>query len=175
MKVLVSVASRHGATDMIGDCIREELEATGVTAHQLEPGMVADISQYDGIVIGSAVYGGRWLRPARKLVDRYEAQLRTKPVWLFSSGPLGDPPRPSQPPAEGLELTRRLNAIDHQVFEGRLERDTLGIGERLAVRAMHAPTGDYREWPAITAWARSISAALKADLGAPAGTPAGAR
>jgi menaquinone-dependent protoporphyrinogen oxidase len=169
MKVLVTVASRHGSTDMIGDCIREELEATGVTAHQLEPGMVADISQYDGIVIGSAVYGGRWLRSARKLIDRYEAQLRTKPVWLFSSGPLGEPPKPSQPPAEALELTRRLNAVDHQVFEGRLERDALGIGERLVVRALQAPTGDYRQWPAITAWARGISKALKSDLGTPVG------
>ena len=164
MKVLVTVASRHGSTEMIGDCIREELEATGVKAHLLEPELVGELDQYDAVVLGSAVYGGRWLKAARNLARRFEAELRRKPVWLFSSGPIGDPARPLQPPADAIELTHRLSAMDHQVFEGRIERDNLGVGERLAVRSLGAPSGDYRQWPAIAAWARRISRSLHGSV-----------
>jgi menaquinone-dependent protoporphyrinogen oxidase len=169
MKVLVIVASRHGSTSMIGEAIREELVATGVTTHLLEPEGVTDISQYDAVVLGSAVYAGRWLKPARAFARRFEAELTKKPVWLFSSGPVGEPPKPAQPAADALELVHRLGARDHQVFEGRIEPDVLGFGERAAVRVIGAETGDFRPWVAITVWARSISSALKAELPAPVG------
>jgi menaquinone-dependent protoporphyrinogen oxidase len=169
MKVLVAVASRHGSTSMIGDAIREELVATGVKAHLTEPELVKDISQYDAVVLGSAVYAGRWLKPARAFAKRFEAELTRKPVWLFSSGPTGEPPKPAQPAAEALELAHRLGARDHQVFEGRIEPDVLGFGERTVVRVARAETGDFRPWVAITVWARRISKALKAELQAPVG------
>lgn len=169
MKVLVAVASRHGSTSMIGDCIREELIATGVSAHLLEPNEVGDIGQYDAVVIGSAVYAGRWLGPARRFVNRFEAELARKPVWLFSSGPIGEPAKPTQPPAEALEIAHRLGARDHQVFEGRLERDLLSLAERAVVRVVGAQSGDFRSWVAITVWARSISASLKSELATPIG------
>jgi hypothetical protein len=49
---------------------------------------------YDAVVLGSAVYAGHWLKPARALADRCAAALRARPVWLFSSGPVGDPAKP---------------------------------------------------------------------------------
>ena len=164
MKVLVTVATRHGSTQMIGEALREELVATGVQAHLLEPELIADLGGYDAVVIGSGVYAGRWLKPARKFVDRFEGQLQRMPVWLFSSGPIGDPAKPTQPPADGLAIADRLRAMDHQVFEGRLERDLLGITERAVTRMVGAASGDYRPWVAITVWARRISASLKTEL-----------
>lgn len=163
MKVLVVVATRHGSTGLIGEAVRDEIAVTGITAHLSEPELVEDIGPYDAVVIGSAVYGGRWLAPARKFARRFERELLGKAVWLFSSGPTGDPAKPTQPPAEALELARRLGARDHQVFEGRLERDLLSIGERAVVRVAGAASGDFRPWVAITMWARRIAASLKSD------------
>jgi menaquinone-dependent protoporphyrinogen oxidase len=163
MKVLVSVASRHGSTLQIAECIREELEALGMRAHVVEPDMVVDLSRYDAVVLGSAVYSGRWLAPARKLAARLAPELRQRPLWLFSSGPIGDPAKPLQPSAEALELARTLNARDHQVFNGRLNRDMLGLTERAVVRIVGAASGDYREWLEIGAWARGIADTLIAE------------
>jgi menaquinone-dependent protoporphyrinogen oxidase len=171
MKILVTVASRHGSTAMIGDCIREELEGLGHRTHVVPAELVDDVSSYDAVVLGSAVYAGRWLGAARKVAARFEADLRRRPVWLFSSGPVGDPAKPSQPPAEALELTQRLNARDHQVFEGRLDRGQLGIGERLVVRAFRAPSGDYRPWPAVAAWARMIGDSLDREAALATASP----
>lgn len=164
MKVLVTVASRHEGTRQIADAIREELVATGVDAHLLEPNDMRDISPYDAVVLGSAVYAGRWLKPAKAFAKRFESELLHKRVWLFSSGPIGDPARPAQPSVDALELAQRLHAEDHQVFEGRLDRDMLGFAERAVVRVVGAESGDYRPWVAITVWARGISASLEAGL-----------
>jgi menaquinone-dependent protoporphyrinogen oxidase len=167
MKVLVSVASRHGSTMQIAECIREELEATDVRAHLMDPQDVDDLAGYDAVILGSAVYAGRWMAPARKLAERLQSELRQLPVWLFSSGPIGDPAKPAEPPVDGVDLAQRLQARDHQVFEGRLERDRLGFVGRAAVKVILAPDGDYRQWLAIGAWARQISRALQSGSASP--------
>jgi len=157
MKVLISAASRHGATLEIAEALKTEVEASGVEVDLIAPERVVDVTPYDAVIIGSAVYAGRWLAAARELIDREVAQLSGKPVWLFSSGPIGDPAKPDEPPADAVERCRRLRAIDHQVFAGRLDRDLLGFAERAIVRVVGAQTGDYRPWPAVRAWGQRIA------------------
>jgi menaquinone-dependent protoporphyrinogen oxidase len=41
--------------------------------------------------------------------------------------------------------------------------DKLNLAEKLIVKALKAPAGDFRDWEAITAWAAAIAAALKAE------------
>jgi len=161
MKVLVAAASRHGSTEMIADCIREELESSGCRTHLADPDTVVSIAEYDAIVLGSGVYGGRWLAAARKLAQRIEPQRAGKPVWLFSSGPITETDGPGTTPADAVEWMRRLDARGHAIFAGRLERTQLGLGERLALRGIDAPSADHRSWLEIGRWARSIAATLR--------------
>src|SRR5215212_4334828 len=100
MKVLISAASRHGATLEIAEALKTEVEASGVEVDLIAPERVVDVTPYDAVIIGSAVYAGRWLAAARELIDREVTQLSAKPVWLFSSGPIGDPDKPDEPPAD---------------------------------------------------------------------------
>ncbi len=113
------------------------------------------------IVLGSAIYMGRWLKPARSLASRLGAEPEPRDVWLFSVGPIGDPPEPEPPLPEelvGAELAGR--ARDFRTFAGRLDRDALGRLERIAIKAQDAPEGDFREWTAIDRWADEIAAEL---------------
>jgi menaquinone-dependent protoporphyrinogen oxidase len=160
MRILVTAASRHGATAELARSIGHVLEQSGAVVAVLEPERVTSVAPYDGVVIGSAVYAGRWLPAARELVARESAALATKPTWLFSSGPIGEPAKPSTPPAEPLELTRTISAIDHQLFEGKLDRAQLGFAEKAIVSVVGAASGDYRPWEAVVAWARGIAAEL---------------
>jgi menaquinone-dependent protoporphyrinogen oxidase len=160
MKVLVSVASRHGATREIGATIARVLEVEGLDVDVVDPERVTSVKPYDGIVLGSAVYAGRWLGPARDLVERELAGLRERPVWLMSSGPIGDPPKPEAVPPEAVAIKERIGALDHQVFEGRLERSQLGLAEKVIVSAVHAEYGDFRPWDPVIDWARLIAARL---------------
>jgi menaquinone-dependent protoporphyrinogen oxidase len=163
MQVLVSAASRHGATLEIATAIKGILEQSDVEVDLIAPERVTSVEPYDAVVIGSAVYAGRWLAPARELVEREAATLAGKPVWLFSSGPIGDPAKPAEPPADGLELGRRIGAIDHQVFEGKLDRKELGFAEKAIVRVVGAAAGDYRPWDDILDWTRGIVARLPVE------------
>jgi menaquinone-dependent protoporphyrinogen oxidase len=173
MKILVAVASRHGATAEIaaelGAVLEETVCAAGlpVRVDVADVRVVPRLGSYQAVVLGSAVYQSQWLPAADRFVDRHRAELLARPVWLFSSGPVGHPPRPAELPADGPRLAAAVAAQGHRVFPGRLCRRDLGPVERLITALMAAPDGDYRDWPAVHAWAREIGSAL-GRLGAPA-------
>ncbi len=160
MNVLVTVASKHGATGEIGEIIAGVLRDAGLGAETRQPQDVVSLDGYDAVVVGSAIYAGRWLEAARAFADRHAAALATRPVWLFSSGSLGDPLTPAGEPPELVAIAAKLAARGHRSFAGRLDRQRLGLLERTITRAVHAPDGDFRDWEDIRRWADEIVAAL---------------
>jgi len=162
MTVLVSAASRHGSTMEIAEHIGRTLRETcpGLHVEVVPADQVRSIEGYRAVVLGSAVYLGRWLEPARHLVDANAAVLSAVPVWLFSSGPIGDPPKPVEEPADGAAAATTVGAVEHRVFAGRLDKHGLGFAEKAVTRAVRAPEGDFRDWAAVTAWAAGIASAL---------------
>lgn len=160
MQVLVAVASRHGATRGIADAIADVLAADGFDVTVAEPDDVESVEPYDAVVLGSSVYVGRWGASARSMVDRLAGELAARPLWLFSSGPLGDPPMPSGDPDEVPSLMTRLGARAHQTFAGALDKSRLALAERAVIALLQAPEGDFRDWAAIADWAGGIAEEL---------------
>ena len=166
MKVLVAVASRHGATgeiaERLGETLDQQLRQRGIdaTVDVRSAGQVATVEGYQAVVLGSAVYMGRWLEPARQLGQTHAAQLARIPVWLFSSGPVGNPPKPDADPTDVYPIMQATQAREHQRLPGKLDKHQLGLAERATVRLVHAAEGDFRDWAAIDQWAASIADAL---------------
>ena len=165
MRVLVSAATKYGATAEIAQAIAAVLGEHGLEVTVLPPEQVEEGDGYDAAVLGSAVYAGHWLKPAKELVGRHAGGLAGRPVWLFSSGPVGDPPKPDEDPVDVAELLATTNARDHQVFAGKLVRKQLSFPERAIVAALHVPEGDFRDWTEIRQWAAEIAEALQPDSG----------
>jgi menaquinone-dependent protoporphyrinogen oxidase len=163
MFVLVTVASKHGATAEIGEAIARELSDGGLTVTVRPPDEVEDVSGFDAFVIGSAVYAGRWQKSARQFVDAHSARLASRPVWLFSSGPIGDPPEPAADPVDVDDVVATTGAKEHRLFPGRLQQSTLSFGERAIVAALRAEYGDFRDFDDIRAWAAGIARELTGD------------
>jgi len=161
VRMLVTTASKHGATREIGEAIAAALVAEGVEVVVRPVDEVAAIDDADAVIVGSGVYAGRWLASARRFVERFGEGLRQRSVWLFSSGPLGTPPAPEDVPLDIATVMEATSARGHRVFSGRLARERLNVGERAIVKMVRAPYGDYREWPEITTWAREIADSLK--------------
>jgi menaquinone-dependent protoporphyrinogen oxidase len=164
MRILVSAASRHDATNEVAAAIAATLEREGLEVDVRRPEEVGHLTGYDGAVLGSGVYAGRWLKPATDLVDRLAPQLVGIPVWLFSSGPVGDPLKPEGPPIDATAMREQTGARDHRTFGGRLDRSALGFGEKAIVRLVGAAEGDFRRWDEIEAWAGEIATALKTSV-----------
>lgn len=163
MRVLVAVASRHGATREIGEAIAEVLQGDGFDVEVVDPDDVDDVDPYGAVVLGSSVYVGRWAAGARAFVDRFSGRLAERPVWLFSSGPVGDPPAPMGDPEEIGSIIRRMGARGHKTFAGRLDRGDLALAERAVVALVQAEQGDFRAWSDVQDWAARIAEDLHAE------------
>jgi len=176
MRVLVAYASRYGATRGIAERIAATLRQHGLEV-TVEPAQLAgDAAAYDAAVIGSAAYYFHWMKPATKFVRRNADSLASRPVWLFSSGPLGNKAQDAQgrdlcellEPKEIAEFRETIKHRGHRVFFGAMDAAKLGFLHRLIYKlpanrdnAMF-PQGDFRNWPDIDAWAATIAQTLKA-------------
>lgn len=174
MKVLVAYATRHGSTAGIAQRIAAALSARGHPAEAVSVEDAGPVEGYDAVVLGGAAYMFHWLKPALQFARRHQAALAQRPVWLFSSGPLGTADvdaegkdvRAAARPTEFDELTTTLSPRGERVFFGAYDPDQkpVGLGERLT-RAMPAgrellPEGDFRDWDDIDAWATQIAEEL---------------
>jgi menaquinone-dependent protoporphyrinogen oxidase len=169
MAVLVVYASKHGATREIAERVAQTISAAGQQVQARPVAAAGDLAGYDAVVVGSAVYMGHWQKEAVEFVRRNRAVLAGRPVWLFSSGPLGTEPVDAQgrdltvaaEPKELAEFTQAIHPRGHRVFFGVLDPGRLGLGER-TIRKLPAgrallPEGDFRDWAQIEAWARGIA------------------
>lgn len=161
MTVLVATASKYGATAEIAEAIGRALRESGVAADVRPVEQAGDLSGYTGVVLGSAVYVGRWLEGARRFAEEHAEELAAKPTWLFSSGPVGDPPKPEAGQAVQIEpLIVTTRARGHWLFAGKIDKSKLGFGERALLLALRVPEGDFRDWAEITEWATTIAGAI---------------
>jgi menaquinone-dependent protoporphyrinogen oxidase len=185
MKVLVAYATRHGATRGIAQCIADTLERNGLAATLAPADQAGGVEDYDAVVIGSAAYAGGWLSQASDFVRRHEASLTNRPVWFFSSGPIGtelidakgrDVVKASEP-REFAQFGEEIHPRGMQVFFGAFDPDAKPIGllEKLGAPFMRLPSirkempaGDFRDWHTIEAWAESIAAELREEAAVPA-------
>lgn len=163
MRVLVTAASKHGATAEIAERVAESLRRRVRVTAEVDvrpPREVGDVTGYDAVVLGSAVYFGHWLEEARTFVLSHTADLLDRPVWLFSSGPVGNPLKPAEDTVVLDEVTAACEPREHRVFPGRINRHRLHFTERAVVAALRVPDGDYRDWEVVTAWAEHIAEQL---------------
>ncbi|MEO8477887.1 MAG: flavodoxin domain-containing protein [Actinomycetota bacterium] len=164
--VLVAYASKHGSTQGIAEHIARHLSERGVAAEVRPASAVTELDQADAVIVGSAVYAGSWMKAATEFVHRFGEELPRVPVWLFSSGPLGEDVQDEDEQAKQLdELRRTLHPRGHKMFFGALDREQLSFGERMIAKAVKAPEGDFRDWDAIGSWADAISDELAATVG----------
>ena len=167
-KVLVAYATKYGATAEIAKKIGDVLNQAEMQVDVLPADNVSDLSTYEAVILGSAVYIGKWRKEAVKFIKKNEKLLAGKMVWLFSSGPTGegDPvellknwrfPGSLQPIAD------RIKPRDIVVFHGALDNKKLSTAEKWIIKNVKAPLGDFRDWEAINSWATLISDCIFSD------------
>lgn len=162
MRVLVAYGSKLGGTSAIAEAIGTTLRGHGFVADCMQAGMVRDLAPYDAVVLGGALYAHRWTREARTFALHFQSALRTKPTWLFSSGPLdGSATKKEIPPVPGVAaVMTRIGARGHTTFGGRLAPDAHGFPAS-AMAKSHS--GDWRDWQQIADWAERVARDLEAS------------
>ncbi len=161
-RILVAYASQHGATAGVADAIGKQLADAGVAVDVRRVQEVSDLSPYRAAVVGSAIHSGKWLPEAMDFVQAHQSELSRMPTAVFLvCGMLGSPTTPYRSQVAGwLAPVRALvRPVAEGLFAGAIlyknYRFFEGLGMRIFVATIKAQEGDYRDWPAIRAWADS--------------------
>lgn len=160
-KVLVGYATKYGATAEIAEKIAGVLKETGATVDMKDVRNLDNLSEYETVVLGSALYMGFWRKEMARFVKKQAAALAQKKVWIFVSGTTneGDPVKdlegriypPNLQPAMDI-----IKPVDVTAFHGAIDMAKLSGFEKWIIKKVNAPIGDFRDWDMITAWAKTI-------------------
>lgn len=161
-KILVAYASRAGSTGEVAEAIGEVLCNGGAAVDVRLAKDVTDVSPYRAVVVGSAIYMGRWMSEAVKFVERQRDALSQVPVAYFTVclTMKDDTEENRRTVAAYLDPVReqvpQVQPVDVGLFAGRLDSSKLPFLYRLIIKAMKQPEGDFRNWEAIRAWAGEL-------------------
>ncbi len=163
--MLVAYATEHGSTRGIAERIGSRLAEAGAGVAVLAVDNVADVAEYDWVVLGSGVYNQRWIPSATQFARTNGAALAAQRVWLFSVGSFGDTHRAigrlmRREPREIGEFQNAIHPEEYRVFAGAIERHQWPLPSRLFFHAFGGRFGDNRNWPEIDAWANKIARVL---------------
>ncbi len=164
--VLITYASKYGATQEIAEKVGEVLKKEGITVDVVPMKKVNKLADYQSVIIGSAVYIGQWYKPTTKFLQKNEKTLAAMPVWIFSSGPFG-----KGDPVELLKgwkfplalkpMIDRINPREIVVFGGTMLPEKMSGMEKWIVKRVGGETGDFRDWEMINTWAKKVAKEIK--------------
>lgn len=159
MQVLIAYGSKMGGTAEIARAVAERLAAHGLTVEVSDADDVDDGAGFDGVVVGSSLYAGRWRGSCVRYLKHLVRDNHSGPVWLFHSGPLTDAEAhtPQDLPRKVAELADRLDTRDVVTFGGVLSDHPSGFIARKLAESM---SGDWRDWSEVEAFADAIVAGL---------------
>lgn len=157
MKILVAFASRMGSTAEIAERIGQQLAEAGHEVDVIGCAAAPVPTAYEAVVLGSALYLGRWDKPALDYLKSQAAALSSRPTWLFQSGPCGggvelehvDTPRAVR------ALCGRAGLRPPVTFGGRLDRKRAKTWlSRWMATGTYA--GDFRDWDQVRDWTAQV-------------------
>jgi menaquinone-dependent protoporphyrinogen oxidase len=176
-RVLVAYASAHGSTEGIAKSIGGRLTGAGYAVEVRAVDTIEYLDRYDAVVLGSAIHNREWLPAAFAFAERHAAELKRRPVWIFSVSSLGETSsffgstvsrimrrvRKGRETEEMAELRRDVGPRDHRHFAGAVAREHWGRLGTVFLRAFGGRFGDHRDWADVHAWADGIAKELSRE------------
>lgn len=150
--VLVVYGSRHGSTREIAQAVAAALAERGSEV-ELHPAaaMRGALGERALVVVGGALYSGRWHRDAKRFLRRHRDELMQLPVAVFASGPRE---------TDAAAWARSRLQLDRELARRPwLEPVTTGLfGGADPPRRGARARRDARDWQVVRAWATDLTA-----------------
>ena len=158
MPLLIAHASKHGSTQEVAEEIARRLRMARLEVELRPATDVEDVTPYEGVVLGGALYFGRWHQDAARFLAKHGHELAKRPSGIFALGP-----RTAY--AEGLTESRaQLDKALAKVL-GVEPRSVAVFGgvvdpAKLRFPLSRVPASDARNWDAIDEWADGLASSL---------------
>lgn len=164
-RVLVVYASKYGSTGGVADAIGKELCSKDVASDVVLIKNADNIRSYQGAIIGSAIYMGKWMSEAIDFVKENRDVLCNVPVAYFHVGMTLA--RHPEKRAEVLsyvdpilKAVPEIKPVGIGTFAGAMDYNNLSWINKKILRSKGTPEGDFRDWNAIRSWAMDIKRTL---------------
>ncbi|WP_063053786.1 flavodoxin domain-containing protein [Nocardia arthritidis] len=167
-RIAVVYATEQGSTRDIAEFIGTELAGRDAVVELADIDHAPDLSNFDTLVLGSAVHNMKLLPPVADYVHAHHDELTRKDVWLFSvglapalRGPIGR--RLARfVPKKIAGLRDSIMAHDYRAFAGRYDGEGISLRTRLLYRLLgKGRYGDLRDWAAVRSWTDTIARNLR--------------
>jgi menaquinone-dependent protoporphyrinogen oxidase len=171
-EVLIAYVSRSGSTEDVAEAMGLAMEDADVKVNVKPMENVESIADDTAVVIGTALYAGRFPKEFRRFVERFRRELGNMHPWIFVLGPTENEQKQF---AAAEEQARRelakipwLRAADVRVMGGCFDPKHLklpfpfNLAMKLPGNPMKkAPVSDIRDWDFIRRWAGAIAEQVK--------------
>lgn len=154
-KILIAYGSKAGSTAEVAEAIGEEMKSKGAEVSVQPVESVKDISEYDAVVLGSAVRAFRLLGNTRRFIRRHKKALQQVPLAYFLVCLVMSEDTPENiNRAKGFAkpMLKIKDPVSLGLFGGCMDPSKL---EGFAAKIMQSqPYADFRDWDKIRSWAR---------------------
>jgi menaquinone-dependent protoporphyrinogen oxidase len=156
--LLVAYATKHESTHEVAKAIADRLQVLGHPAELRAARDVESLSQYGGVVLGGALYMGRWHRDARRFLARHREELAALPLAVYAMGPLAlevdDIAASRRQLDRALAAEHDLEPVSVAIFGGVIDP------AKLRFPFTHMEETDARDWDAIRYWTDEVATSL---------------
>ena len=163
-KVLVVYGTKTGCTAGVAERIAETLSAKGATVDLRPAADKPDPSAYDAVVVGSGIRMSSWHAPVKEWVAANADALKARPTAFFTAclTMATDPEKADEVRAytDSLIAETGVTPIDLGLFAGMNVPKKFSLPERLVMKMMKAPEGDFRDYAAVAAWTEAAAPKL---------------
>jgi menaquinone-dependent protoporphyrinogen oxidase len=121
---------------------------------------VTSLAGYNAVVIGAPVYTGKVTGDVAAFVSTNKDELSRVPVAGFVTGIAPVFPKTGDVKGFTDQLVTALSPVRPvavTMFAGTLDAGKMNLVERSLTTLMKVPTGDFRDWDAIAAWAKTLA------------------
>ena len=159
-KILVAYTSQYGSTGGVAEAIGKELCGKGAKVDVCLMKNVKNLSSYPGVVVGSAIFRGKWMPEAVNFVKANAEVMSRIPVAYFMvcmtmHQPGEDNRRKVLAYLDPvLQTISQVKPVDIEPFAGVMNYSNLSWFNKKIIISKGVPEGDFRNWEAIRAWAR---------------------
>jgi menaquinone-dependent protoporphyrinogen oxidase len=162
--ILVAYATKRESTHEVAAAVAARLRALGHDVDVRPAGEIGTLEPYRAVVLGGALYAGRWHRDARHFLAKHRDELARIPIAVFAMGPLKLEPKDVEGSRRQLDHAlakeRDLEPMSVAIFGGVIDPAKL----RFPLNRMEA--ADARDWDAIRSWADELAGRFAARAAA---------
>jgi menaquinone-dependent protoporphyrinogen oxidase len=168
-RILIAYATIHGSTREIAEDIASTLAHDAIAVDILPIRKVKTLDGYSAVILGAPLFMFHLHKDALNFLSKhrriFEAGL---PLAVFAGGPMG------KGDEEEWKVIREqfekemakfpwLKPVSTHLVGGKFDPLHLKFPWNLIPAMKQMPAVDYRDWPAIQSWARSLPALFEAN------------